>query len=211
MKIQAPTLVRVERSHAAWTVPGATAWLVRQLRFNLELPWTRVVPYQRPRVYPMGREDAEFLHMEMDRRRQKVFVRQGTPRKVQAFMRSGMVFPASVTQSAGKSRLVVEQKNANECTEASTFRRDQILDLASALRRGDHMFYAERKEPHYHLRLRETDGMWLFFFVGGVIYVPLCLNCGLAVAPWFFTKTMLPWGLLAACLPPHLLVPGRFL
>jgi hypothetical protein len=28
--------------------------------------------------------------------------------------------------------------------------------------------------------------------VGGVVYVPACLNCDLHVAPWFFKKGMMP-------------------
>lgn len=45
---------------------------------------------------------------------------------------------------------------------------------------------------YYHLRLRAADGMLLAFYVCSRIYVPLCLNCGLGVAPWFFTKAMAP-------------------
>ncbi|CDF35367.1 transposon Ty3-I Gag-Pol polyprotein-like [Chondrus crispus] len=76
--------------------------------------------------------------------------------------------------------------------EAGTFRMDQISDLASELRKGDHLFKADIQDAYYHLRVRKVDKMRLAFYVGSRIYVPLCLNCGLAVAPWFFTKAMSP-------------------
>lgn len=30
------------------------------------------------------------------------------------------------------------------------------------------------------------------FTVNGQVFVPLCLNCGLSAAPWFFTKAISP-------------------
>jgi hypothetical protein len=69
---------------------------------------------------------------------------------------------------------------------------DQVSDLALFLRREDCMFKADIQDAHYHLRLRKSDQLYLDFSVGGAVYVPWCLNCGLAVAPWFFTKAMRP-------------------
>lgn len=126
--------VRVGKAHAAWTALGASPWLVRQLRFGLQLPWTGAVPYRRPRAYPMGREGADFVQVEVERWLRKGFVRQATTAEARELTRAGQVFPSFVTQSAGKSRLVVDYKRANECMEARTFRMDQISDLASVLR-----------------------------------------------------------------------------
>jgi Reverse transcriptase (RNA-dependent DNA polymerase) len=69
---------------------------------------------------------------------------------------------------------------------------DQLSDLAPVLRREDCMFKADIQEAYYHLRLRKSDQFYLAFSVGVVVYVPSFLNCGLAVAPWFFTKAMHP-------------------
>jgi hypothetical protein len=38
----------------------------------------------------------------------------------------------------------------------------------------------------------KEDQIYLYFSAEGVVYVPACRNCGLAVAPWFFTKAMRP-------------------
>jgi hypothetical protein len=76
--------------------------------------------------------------------------------------------------------------------EERTFRMDQLSDLAPTLRRDDCLFKADIKDAYYHLRLRKEDQIYLSFSVGGVVYVPSCLNCGLSVAPWFFTKAMRP-------------------
>jgi hypothetical protein len=69
---------------------------------------------------------------------------------------------------------------------------DQLSDLAPSLRRDDCLFKAEIQDAYYHLRLRKEDQLYLSFSVDGVVYVPDCLNCRLAVAPWFFTKAMRP-------------------
>lgn len=120
------------------------------------------------------------------------FARPATPSEVRHLTRAGKIFPSFVTKTAGRDRLVVDYKRANECLEARTFRMDQISDLASVLQKGDCLFKADIKDAYYHLRLRKEDQLRLAFFVGDRVYVPLCLNCGLAVAPWFFTKAMAP-------------------
>ena len=54
------------------------------------------------------------------------------------------------------------------------------------------MFKADIQDAYYHLHLRKSDQPYLDFSVGGVLYVPSCMNFGLAVTPWFFTKVMRP-------------------
>jgi hypothetical protein len=76
--------------------------------------------------------------------------------------------------------------------ETRTFRIYQLSDLAPVLRREDCMLKAEIQDAYYHLSLSKSDQPYLAFSVGGVVYVPTCLNCGLAVAPWFFTNAMHP-------------------
>jgi hypothetical protein len=58
---------------------------------------------------------------------------------------------------------------------------DQLSDLASTLRRDDCRFKADIKNAYHHLRLHKEDQIYLSFSVGGVVYVPLCLNCVLNV------------------------------
>jgi hypothetical protein len=55
-----PPFVAVGRSHQAWTDIGASPWLVRQLRFGLQLPWTRRPQTIRAREYCLSPEDLEF-------------------------------------------------------------------------------------------------------------------------------------------------------
>jgi hypothetical protein len=106
--------------------------------------------------------------------------------------RIGRVSPAFVTKTASRPRLVVDYTVLNECLEERTFREDQLSDLAPTLHRDDCLFKADIKDAHYHLRLRKEDQHYLSFSLSRVLYVPACLNCGLAVAPWFFTKTIHP-------------------
>jgi hypothetical protein len=80
----------------------------------------------------------------------------------------------------------------NESLEERTFRMDQLSDLSLSLRRDDCLFKADIGDAYYHLRLRKVDQLYLSFCVGGVVYVPACLNCALAVAPWSFSKAMKP-------------------
>jgi hypothetical protein len=70
----------------------------------------------------------------------------------------------------------------NECLEDRTFRMDQLSDLAPSLRRDDCLFKADIQDAYYHLRLRKEGQLYLSFSVDGVVYVPACLTCGLAVA-----------------------------
>ena len=71
-------------------------------------------------------------------------------------------------------------------------RMEQLSDIAPSLRLEDCLFKADIKDAYYHLRLHKEDQIYLFFSVGGVVYVPFCLNCGLSVSPWFFTKATRP-------------------
>jgi hypothetical protein len=89
-----------------------------------------------------------------------------------------------------QARLVIEDTVVNKCMEKRTFRMDLHSDLAPVLRREDCMFKADIQDAYYHIRLRKSDKLNLAFSIGGVVYVPSCLNCGLAVATWFFTKAM---------------------
>jgi hypothetical protein len=69
---------------------------------------------------------------------------------------------------------------------------DQLSDPSPSLRRDGCLFKADIKDADYHLRLRDADKRLLAFRMGGKTYIPACLNCGLSVAPWCFTKAMRP-------------------
>lgn len=152
-----PPSVRVGQAWTAWQKIGASDWLVRQLRFGLQLPWTRGVPYRTPRPYRMKKEEQEFAREEISRWLSLGFVRRATPEEGQQLRRKGQVFPAFVNDTVGKQRLVVNYKRENECMESRTFRMDQISDLAAVLRPGDHLFKAHVKDAYHHLRLRPAD------------------------------------------------------
>jgi hypothetical protein len=104
----------------------------------------------------------------------------------------GRVYPAFVTTVARKRCLVIDYTVVNECLEDCTFRMDQLSDLAPSLRRDDCLFKADIQDAYYHLRLRKEEQIYLSFSVERVAYVPAFRNCGLAVAPLFFTKAMRP-------------------
>lgn len=94
--------------------------------------------------------------------------------------------------AARKLLLFIDYSRVNESLEERTFRMDQLGDLAAVLKPNDSLFRAEISDAYYHLRIRACDRELLAFKVEGAVYLPLFLNCGLSVAPWFFTKAMKP-------------------
>jgi hypothetical protein len=118
------------------------------------------------------------------------FCHRTSAEDVQAIQRSGQISPAFVTTTSSKYCLVIDHTVVNECLVERTFRMDQLSDLAPSHRRDDFLLKADIRDAHYHLRLRKEDQFYLSFSVGAVVYVPSCMNCGLAVASWFFTKAM---------------------
>jgi hypothetical protein len=97
------------------------------------------------------------------------FCRRESDADIPAIHRSGRVAPAFVTTMAAKQRLVIDYMVVNECLEKSTFRMDQLSDLAPVLRREDYMFKADMQDAYYHLRLRKSDKPYLDFSVDGVV------------------------------------------
>lgn len=184
--------VRVGFSYRKWGAIGVSTWLVRQFRYGLQLPWIWEAPYRQPRPYPMTKMEAEFASQEVDRWIKKGSVRYATKAEERKLRRIEWIYPSFVAETAGRQRLVTDYQSANECLEPRTFRMDQLADLAPELRHGDHLFKADLTDAYYHLRLRVLDSLRLALFVGDRILAPLTLNCGLSVAPWFFTKAMAP-------------------
>jgi hypothetical protein len=150
------------------------------------------VSYQRPRSYPLTPVDRAFAREEVVRWVDRGFAHRAAPAEFQALRRRGALFPAFVTVFAGKRLLVVDYKWANRCMEPRSFRMDQLSGLAAVLTPGDHLVKADIKNAYYHLRLRAEDQQRLAFLVEVEAFVSLCPNCGLAVAPWVFTKAMAP-------------------
>ena len=107
-------------------------------------------------------------------------------------MRQGTVSPAFVTSTARELRLVVDYSRVNVSLEDRTFRMDQLGDLAAVLEPNDALFRAYISDAYYHLQIRGCNRERRAFKVERVMCLPLCLNCGLSVAPWFFTKAMKP-------------------
>jgi hypothetical protein len=191
--VATPPFVAVGREHRAWAEIGASDWFVRQLRFGLQLPWRRKPPWSaRIRSHNLSPADRGFAFDEVRRWMAAGFCRQVSAADLVEIRLRGRVFPAFVTSTASKLHLVLDYIVVNECMEERSFRMDQLSDLIPTLRRDDCLFKADIKDAYYHLRLRKEDQLYLAFSVGGMVYVPACMNCGLAVAPWFFTKTMRP-------------------
>ncbi len=165
--------------------------LIRQLRFGLQLPWLRPPPRRAACPYPLGDAEAAFADQEIRRWLRLGFARPATGADMTTLRRRGCS-PAFVTNIDTKPRLVIDYTQVNNCLEERTFRMDQLADLAAQIRPGDSLFKADIQDAYYHLRLRPRDRLRLAFVVGSCVYIPLCLNCGLKVAPWFFTKAMRP-------------------
>lgn len=148
---------RVRRAWKTWERIGASNWLIRQLRFGIQIPWTRQVPYRQPRAYPLKELDRVFALQKIERCMSFGFARRATRHEDVQLRKRGCIFPTFAAETAGKKRLVVDYKPANNCIEDRTFRIDQIRDLASALHPNELLFKADVKDAYYHLRLRRSD------------------------------------------------------
>jgi hypothetical protein len=151
-----PPFVAVGQAHRAWAAIGASEWLVRQLRFGLQLPRRRKPPRSAQiRSYNLSPADLGFACEEVRRWMTVGFCRRACAADLEEIRRRGRVSPAFVTTAASKSRLVIDYTVVNECMEERTFRMHQLSDLAPTLCRDDCMFKADIKDAHYHLRLRK--------------------------------------------------------
>jgi hypothetical protein len=194
LDISPPPFVAVGLAHRSWTEIGASDWVVRQLRFGIQLLWNRKPPRSgRIQSYNINPTDLVFACGEVLWWTKAGYCHRATTAELSEIRQRGRVSPAFVTTAARKSRLVIDHTVINECLEDRTFRMDQLSDLAPSLRRDDCLFKADIQDAYYHLRLRKEDQIYLSFSLARVVYVPACLNCGLAVAPWFFTKAMRPF------------------
>jgi hypothetical protein len=207
-----PPFVAVGLAHHSWTEIGASDWLVCQLRFGLQLPWKRKPPKSgRIPSYNLSPGDLGFACGEVLRWMNAGYCHRASPRDSLEIRQRGRVSPAFVTTAARKSRLVIDYTVVNESLEDSTFRMDQLSDLAPSRRRDDCLFKADIQDAYYHLRLRKEDQIYLYFSVDGVLHVPACLNCGLAVAVVLYQGDapgrLLPQG----ARPPSILLLGRLL
>ena len=175
-----------------WELIGSSPWLVRQLRFGIQIPWVKDPPYRRPRAFELSPKEACFAEEEIRRWMMLGFSRRATVIEERRLRKRGQISPAFVTNMQSKPRLVIDYKRVNDCLEHRTFRMDQLSDLVPVLTEGDSLFKADIKDAYYHLRSRASDSERLAFQVGGRILPPLCMNCGLTSASWFFTKAMRP-------------------
>jgi hypothetical protein len=204
--------VTVGRAHQAWTEIGASPWLVRQLRFGLQLPWIRKPRNPWAREYHLSPEDLAFSRREAQRWVDSGYCRQASGADLHLLRRCMSVSPAFVTVNAKKFRLVIDYSLVNECLDERSFRIDQLADLSPSLRPDDCLLKAYIKNTYYHLRLRKEDQLYLAFRVGGVTYIPAC--------PKFraFPRAVVIYkddatGCRASAVsgPPSILLPRRFL
>jgi hypothetical protein len=163
-----PPFVAVGRAHQAWTDIGSSTWLVRQLRFGLQLPWNRKQSNMRAWEYNLSPTDLEFTRREVHRWIEAGYCREARGAYLRALRRAGSISPAFVTVSARKSRLVIDYSLVDECLDERSFRIDQLADLSTSLRQDDCLFKADIKDAYYHLRLREADQIYFTFRVGGI-------------------------------------------
>ena len=133
-----PPYVAVGQAHSPWTEIGASAWLIRQLRFGLQLPWRRKTPSSaRIPSYNLSPADLAFAGVEMRRWMKAGFCRRASAMDLRTIQRSGRISPAFVTTTASNPRIVIDYTVVNECMEERTFRMDQLSDLSPSIRRED--------------------------------------------------------------------------
>lgn len=148
---------RVAQSWRQWQSIGGSPWLVRQLRFGIQLPWVRQIPSRQTREYPLPPAERQFAQVEISRWLARGFVRLVTRAEARAARRSGHILSTFMTTSAGKFRLVIDYRQANDCMARRPFRMDQLSDLAAVPRPEDNLFKADVRDAYYDLRLRPAD------------------------------------------------------
>jgi len=179
---------RMSRSWKEWESLGASPWLLRTIRFGAQLPWDVNRPIRRGirTAYPLKPTEAAFANQEVQRWVHEGFCRELGWEEARAI---GTVVSAFVVPGA-KDRLVVDYSPHNESLLRRPFKMEQLSDLAPLLHPGDSLLKFDIKDAYYHVRLRREDQRKLIFRVGERVFMPLCMNCGLAAAPWLFTKLM---------------------
>lgn len=60
--------------------------------------------------------------------------------------------------------------------------------MAPVLHMDHYLCKRNMMEAYYNFRLRRVEEIRLAFSVESEIYMPLCNNRGISVAPWFLTK-----------------------
>ncbi len=93
----------------------------------------------------MHPDQTEFAKSEVKRWVTSGFAREATDVEERELRRAGTVFPAFVTETSSKARLVVDYKRENECMQTRTFRMSQVSDLAATLTRNDALFKCDIK------------------------------------------------------------------
>lgn len=170
----------------------ASPWLIRQLRYGIQLPWikTRRRPYLRG--YQLSEEQAEFCDGDIKRWLDLCFILRAAPEEAAQLKRNGQLSQGFIAWTSGRWRLAVDYKVVNMALEDRTFKMEQLQDLVPTLQPHDSLYKADLKDGYYYMKRRRKDQSKLEFEINGEVYIPLCLNCGLKVAPWFFTKMIKP-------------------
>jgi hypothetical protein len=95
-------------AHYAWAEIGASDWLVRQLRFGLQLPWRRKPPRSaRICSYNLSPNDLGFACDEVRRWMLSGFCRRASASDLLEISRRGRFSPAFVTKTALKPPIVI--------------------------------------------------------------------------------------------------------
>jgi hypothetical protein len=124
-------------AHQAWADIVASPWLVRQLRFGLQLPWNRKPRNTRARENNLSPEDLAFARGEVQRWIAARYCREASVAVLRAMRHAGSVSPAFVTTIPAKYRRVIDYSLVNECLDERSFRTDQLADLSPFLRPND--------------------------------------------------------------------------
>lgn len=127
-----PPFVTVVGRYMEWVKIGASPWIVRQLRFGIQIPWIRK-PKHTIRVpdYNLAPADAFFAKKEVERWLVHGLCRRAVGKEMQ-FIRT--MSPAFVTVSTGKLPLVIDYLKVNECLEERSFWMEQLTNAAPFFR-----------------------------------------------------------------------------
>ena len=172
----------------AWSALGASPWFLRTIRFGLFIPWAHPPTPERQAAYDLSASDLVFSRATAD-----AWCASGTVSEVPPAVAAALKHLApSFVVNKGKDRLVVDLSSRNAHVADRPFRYETLPGLVTQLDAGDHLVLWDITDAFHHIRLQAADRLRLAFRIGARVFLPNVLPFGLKMAPWAFTKLMLP-------------------
>jgi hypothetical protein len=101
-----------------------------------------------------------------------------------------VISPLGVAESAGKQRLIINERYVNLFLENLPFRYETLRDILTFTKHGSYMATWDLKSGHFHVPIHPKFQKYFAFRVGGITFTFNVLCFGFAQACYVFTKVM---------------------